>query len=78
MELPKYHEIFFPILEVLGTVDSLHHRDLRNRIRDKYYSDIPQDLLEQKTSTGANTLLDRIGWEMYILKMAKLVQQPTN
>lgn len=77
MELPKYHETFFPVLEVLGTVDSLHHRDLRNRIRDKYYSDLPQDLLEQKTSTGANTLLDRIGWGMYILKMAKLVQQPT-
>jgi restriction system protein len=77
MELPKYHETFFPILEVLGTVESLHHRDLRKRIRDKYYSDLSQELLEQKTSTGANTLLDRIGWGMYILKMAKLVHQPT-
>ncbi len=66
-----------PILKILGTEQSLHHRDLRSRIRETYYSDLPQELLEQKTSTGANTLLDRIGWGMYILKMAKLVQQPT-
>jgi len=77
MELPKYHETFIPILEVLGTVESLHHRELRNRIRNEYYSNLPQELLDQQTSTWANTLLDRIGWGMYILKMAKLVQQPS-
>lgn len=77
MELPKYHETFIPILEVLGTVESLHHRELRNRIRNKYYSNLPQELLDQQTSTWANTLSDRIGWGMYTLKMAKLVQQPS-
>ena len=77
MELPKYHETFIPILEVLGTVESLHHRELRNRIRNEYYSNLPQELLDQQTSTWANTLSDRIGWGMYILKMAKLVQQPS-
>lgn len=77
MELPKYHETFIPILEVLGKVESLHHRELRNRIRNEYYSNLPQELLDQQTSTWANTLSDRIGWGMYILKMAKLVQQPS-
>jgi restriction system protein len=51
MELPKYHETFIPILEVLGTVESLHHRELRNRIRNEYYSNLPQELLDQQTST---------------------------
>jgi restriction system protein len=51
MELPKYHETFIPILEILGTVASLHHRELRNRVRNEYYSNLPQELLDQQTST---------------------------
>ncbi len=77
MEIPKFHETFIPILEVLNNVGSLHHRELRHQIRDKYYSKLPRELLDQQTSTGANTLLDRIGWGMYTLKMAKLVFQPS-
>lgn len=77
MELPKYHETFIPILEILGKVESIHHRELRNRVRDEYYSNLSQELLDQQTSTWANTLSDRIWWGMYILKMAKLVQQPS-
>lgn len=76
MELPKYHETFIPVLEVLNTEDSLHHRDLGLRVRDKYYLDLPQDLLDQKTSTGANVLLDRIGWGKSYLKMGKFVDYP--
>lgn len=77
MELPKYHETFYPILTVLEKGEALHHQELRNRVRSRYYSELPQVLLSQQTSTGANTLLDRIGWGMYILKMAKLVEQPS-
>lgn len=76
MELPKYHETFLPILEVLATVEALHHRDLGLRVRDKYYLDLPQDLLDQKTSTGANVLLDRVGWGKSYLKMGKFVDYP--
>ncbi len=76
MELPKYHETFIPVLEVLITEESLHHRDLGLRVRDKYYLDLPQDLLDQKTSTGANVLLDRIGWGKSYLKMGKFVDYP--
>ena len=76
MELPKYHETFIPVLEVLSTEESLHHRDLGLRVRDKYYLDLAQDLLDQKTSTGANVLLDRIGWGKSYLKMGKFVDYP--
>jgi len=76
MELPKYHETFIPVLEVLSTEDFIHHRDLGVRIRDKYYSDLPQDLLDKKTSTGANVLFDRIGWGKSYLKMGKFVNYP--
>ena len=76
MDLPKYHETFLPILEILATEDYLHHRDLGLRVRDKYYSELPQELIEQETSSGANVLLDRIGWGKSYLKMGRFVDYP--
>lgn len=76
MELPKYHESFIPVLETLNTVESLKSRELASQVRDKYYSDLPQELLNQKTTTGANVLLDRILWAKSYLKMGKFVLYP--
>ena len=76
MELPKYHESFIPILETLNGVEPLKSRELATQVRDKYYSDLPQELLNKKTSTGANVLLDRILWGKSYLKMAKFVSYP--
>lgn len=76
-QLPKYHDTFFPILQTLAKKETMHQRDLRIAVRDQYYSNLSQELLDQTTSTWANTLLDRIGRGMYILKIAKLVHQPT-
>lgn len=76
MELPKYHETFVPVLETLSTVESLNSRELASRVRDKYYRDLPNDLLNKKTSSGANVLLDRILWGKSYLKMAKFLSYP--
>jgi len=76
MELPKYHETFIPILEILNTVESINSRDLANQVLNNYYSDLPQELLSQKTSNGANVLIDRILWGKSYLKMAKFVSYP--
>jgi len=76
MELPKYHETFIPVLEILNSVESIKSRELASKVRDRYYSDLPQELLEQKTSSGANVLLDRILWGKSYLKMAKFVSYP--
>ncbi len=76
MELPKYHETFMPILETLGTNESISSRELAVKVRDKYYSDLPKELLNKKTSTGANTLIDRILWGKSYLKMGKFVFYP--
>lgn len=76
MELPKYHESFIPILETLNSVESLPSRELATQVRDKYYSHLPQELLNQKTSSGANVLLDRILWGKSYLKMAKFLAYP--
>lgn len=76
MDLPKYHETFLPILETLNSVESISSRDLAVRVRDKYYADLPKELLDKKTSTGANTLIDRILWGKSYLKMGKFVFYP--
>tara|TARA_B100000768_G_C11198338_1_gene340556 strand:+ start:22 stop:912 length:891 start_codon:yes stop_codon:yes gene_type:complete len=76
MELPKYHETFIPILEILNGAESIHHRDLSNRVKEKYYSKLPIELLELKTSSGANVLIDRIGWGKSYLKQGKFVIYP--
>ncbi len=76
MELPKYHETFIPILETLNSNESISSRELAIRVRDKYYSDLPKEILDKKTSTGANTLIDRILWGKSYLKMGKFVFYP--
>ncbi|MFC2132273.1 restriction endonuclease [Bacteroidota bacterium] len=76
MELPKYHETFLQILEVLNKTESLKSRELVIKVRDKYYSNLPEDLLNEKTSSGANVLLDRISWGKSYLKLGKFVHYP--
>ena len=76
MELPRYHETFLPVLETLNSIESISSRELATRVRDKYYSDLPKELLDKKTSTGANTLIDRILWGKSYLKMGKFVSYP--
>lgn len=77
MELPKYHEAFIPILETLNSAGALHYSDLSQRVRDKYYGSLNQELLSKRTTTGANVLLDRIGWAKSYLKVGKFVEYPS-
>lgn len=76
MRLPKYHETFIPILEVLKSGESIHYRKLMSLVINKYYSDLPEVLLEEKTKSGKNTLSDRIAWGKSYLKQGKFVIYP--
>jgi restriction system protein len=76
MELPKYHETFIHVLETLNDIEAIKSRELASQVRDTYFSDLPLELLNQKTGSGANVLLDRILWGKSYLKMAKLVSYP--
>ncbi|MEE9429675.1 MAG: restriction endonuclease [Melioribacteraceae bacterium] len=76
MDLPKFHETFIPLLKILSDRNILHYNDLRKRVRDKYYSDLPDELLRKKNITGANVLLNRIGWAKSSLKQGKFLFYP--
>ena len=76
MNIPKYHETFMPILNILKDGKILHYNELRKRVRDEYYSDLPEELLTKKTKSGDILILNRIGWAKAYLKQGKFIQQP--
>ncbi len=76
MELPKFHESFIPVLDILSKEESIKSIELAIKVRDKYYSSLPADLLNQRTSTGNNVLIDRILWAKSYLKMGKFAFYP--
>lgn len=76
MEIPKFHETFEPILSILDSGETLHYNDLRIKVRDKFYSHLPKELLEVRTKSGDLLILNRIGWGKGYLKQAKYIEQP--
>ncbi len=75
-QLPKFYETFIPILEVLKDGEPMAYSELRNTVRDLYFSGLPDDLYRLTTKGGDPLILNRIGWGKAYLKQAKLVSQP--
>lgn len=76
MELPKFHETFNPILEILSDGKIIHHRELLNKVVEKFYSHLPEELLNEKTKTGEKLILNRIAWGKSYLKKAGYIIYP--
>ena len=75
-ELPKFHETFNPILEILSSGEIIHHRELIRKVVEKYYSDLPKELLDQKTKSGEALILNRIAWGKSYLKKGGYIIYP--
>lgn len=75
-ELPKFNETFNPILEVLSDGKIIHHRDLLNKVVEKYYSNLPEDLLNQETKSGDKLIFNRIAWGKSYLKKGGFIIYP--
>ena len=76
MDLPKFNETFIPILEVLNDGEIIHHRELLKQVEDKYYSNLPKELLEKKTKSGDVLIRNRIAWGKSYLKKGGFVHYP--
>jgi restriction system protein len=76
MDLPKFHETFNPILDILSDGKTIHHRELLIRVLDKYYSNLPKELLEVKTKSGEKLILNRIAWGKSYLKKGGFITYP--
>lgn len=75
-ELPKFHETFNPILDVLKDGKIIASSDLINKVIEKYYNDLPEELLVQKNKSGTFVLRDRISWGKSYLKKGGFVHYP--
>jgi restriction system protein len=76
MELPKFNETFLPILEVLRDGETIKGRDLVRIVEEKFYSDLPQELLDQTTKSGDRLIENRIAGGKSYLKKGGLVHYP--
>jgi restriction system protein len=75
-ELPKFHETFNPILEILSNGQIIHHRELLKLVVDRYYSELPKELIDQKTKSGEPLILNRIAWGKSYLKKGGYIIYP--
>ena len=75
-EIPKFHETFNPILNILSNGKTIHSRELINLVIDKYYSHLPNELLEQETKSGDVLISNRIAWGKSYLKKGGYVVFP--
>jgi restriction system protein len=76
IEIPKFHETFNPILEVLSDEKTIHSREMQKMVIEKYYSHLPKDLLEEKTKSGENLINNRIAWGKSYLKKGGYIEYP--
>lgn len=76
MDIPKFHETFNPILELLRDGKTVSHRDLLLKVVEKYYSTLPPELLEQKTKSGDVLIHNRIAWGKSYLKKGGYIEYP--
>ncbi len=76
MEIPKFHETFTPILEILSSGQTIHTRDLQKQVIEKYYKHLPIDLLTEKTKTGEILINNRIAWGKSYLKKGGFIIYP--
>jgi restriction system protein len=76
MELPKFNETFLPILEVLKDGEIIKGRDLVRLVENRFYSNLPKELLEVITKSGDRLIENRINWGKSYLKKGGLVHYP--
>ncbi|MES2447613.1 MAG: restriction endonuclease [Bacteroidota bacterium] len=76
IEIPKFHETFNPILDILSNGQTIHTRDLQKLVVKKYYAHLPQNLLSEKTKTGDILINNRIAWGKSYLKKGGYIIYP--
>lgn len=76
LEIPKFHETFNPILEILSNRDMIHTRQLQNLVVEKFYSHLPKELLNEKTKSGEVLINNRIAWGKSYLKKGGYIYYP--
>jgi restriction system protein len=76
MEIPKFDETFIPILEILKTGKVYKTRELIEEVKKKFYNELNEEQLKQKTKSGDLLIDNRIAWGKSYLKKGGYVFFP--
>ncbi len=76
IEIPKFHETFNPILEVLSSGETIHTRELQRLVIEKYFSELTEEQLSEKTKSGDTLVNNRIAWGKSYLKKGGFISYP--
>jgi restriction system protein len=76
IEIPKFHETFNPILEILSNGETIHSRELQKLVIETYFSHLTEEQLSEKTKSGENLLNNRIAWGKSYLKKGGYIFYP--
>ena len=76
IEIPKFHETFIPILEILSKGEVIHTRELQRLVIEKYFSNLSEEQLTEKTKTGEILINNRIAWGKSYLKKGGYIIYP--
>lgn len=76
MDIPKFHETFLPILEVLRDGKTIHFRELYKIVKEKYFSELSDEQLKETTKSGDILIDNRIGWGKTYLKKGGYIEYP--
>jgi restriction system protein len=76
MEIPKFDETFLPILEILKKGEVYKTRDLIDKVKLRFYSELTEEQLRQETKSGDLLIDNRIAWGKSYLKKAGYVFFP--
>lgn len=76
LEIPKFHETFTPILEILSDGEVIRFRELQKLVVEKYFSHLTIEQLSEKTKSGDNLINNRIAWGKSYLKKGGYIIYP--
>lgn len=76
-EIPKFHETFNPILEILSNGEIIHTREMQKRVIERFYAHLPTELLKEKTKSGEILINNRIAWGKSYLKKCGYIHYPS-
>ncbi|MDQ3847147.1 MAG: restriction endonuclease [Bacteroidota bacterium] len=76
MEIPKFHETFLPILEVLKDGKTIHFRELYKIVKERYFNELSDEQLKEQTKSGDILIDNRIGWGKTYLKKSGYIEYP--
>ena len=75
MELPKYNELYYPLLTVLSDGKVHTFKEIKEKI--KHITGLTEDAVSEKLPSGKQTVYsNRVGWAKTYLKKAGLVVTP--